>query len=158
VKSHLARRKRKRRGKRPNGPRRRRPELGTTAFRRTVFQGREAEKRARQDRILLALYASVEDIERARDERLDRIDTRIDKLTESIARIRRRLTRGEGKNDDATKIRELSEARARLEFERQDIEERFERDIRRFRELKGLDQGPVPASFSRGSACPRPGR
>ena len=110
------------------------------AERRAAEQAREkAEVQARRDRVLLSLYASVEDIERARDERLDRIDRRIDQFTESIERLRERLSAGEAESGDALELRKLSESRARLEFEREEIHARFEREIRRFRGLKGLD-------------------
>ncbi|MGM0517227.1 MAG: DUF4124 domain-containing protein [Pseudomonadota bacterium] len=95
-----------------------------------------AEEQARKDRILLALYSSVEDIERARDQRLSRLDRRIKELTESIDRLQQRLDEGRGDRADANQLRELTEARARLRFEHQEIETKFEKEIQRFRELK----------------------
>ena len=95
-----------------------------------------AEEQARKDRILLALYSSVEDIERARDQRLGRLDRRIKELTESIDRLQKRLDEGHGDRADANQLRDLTEARARLRFEHQEIETKFEKEIQRFRELK----------------------
>jgi len=100
---------------------------------------REAEDRARQDRILLALYSRVEDIERARDERLDRIDGRIQSLTLSIERIRQRAEEGLDGADSEAELHNLLDAREQLKTEREAIEAEFAEDIRRFRELKHLD-------------------
>jgi hypothetical protein len=95
-----------------------------------------AEERRRKDNVLLALYSTVEDIETARDRRLERIDQRIRDYTEIIERNRRRIREGLGNEADMTQIRKLSAARARLEFDRQDIRDKFETEIKRFQKLK----------------------
>ena len=97
---------------------------------------RAAEEQARQDRVLQALYSSVADIERVRDQRLKRFDARIDELTESIERLQQRLSEGRGNRTDALDIRKLSESRERLRYERREIEVKFEKEIERFLELQ----------------------
>lgn len=97
---------------------------------------RQAEEAARHDQTLLSLYGSVADIERARDQRLERLDTHIRQTQRSIERMEDILERHEGEEAYARDLTNLQQSLKKLRTERRAIEDRFEADIQRFRALK----------------------
>lgn len=113
-----------------------------------------AARRAERDRLLLKAFASVEDIEAARDDRLLAIEgqiglirARIDKLQGRLAALRAEAARLErsGQGDPASVYAEIGAVRQRIaehqayidgqRAEQERIRQEFARDIRRFREL-----------------------
>ena len=105
---------------------------------------RQAEEEARlaeaaerkHNQVLMALYGSVEDIEQARDSRLARLDARIRRLESSTARMEEKARNNP---NDGSYARDLKNLKASLEdarAERNEVEQRFEQDIQRFRGLK----------------------
>lgn len=122
----------------------------------------EAEARARaeaeqaeKDRILLLTWASADEIERARDERVAAIDSRIrfaqeriGKLDEQIESERKRAAQmersGKGSPDDAYRrieelqrqIREQEAFIRSSQEERAETEARFNSDLERFRKIQ----------------------
>ncbi|MFP4640480.1 MAG: DUF4124 domain-containing protein [Guyparkeria sp.] len=94
----------------------------------------DAERKHNQ--VLMALYSSVEDIEQARDSRLARLDARIRQLESSTARMEEKARNSP---NDGSYARDLKNLKASLEdarSERNEVEQRFEQDIQRFRDLK----------------------
>ncbi|MDG4868355.1 DUF4124 domain-containing protein [Guyparkeria sp. 1SP6A2] len=96
---------------------------------------RQAEETARHDQILLSLYGSVSDIERARDQRLTRLDAHIRQTERSIERMKGMLERHKDDEGYARDLENLKGSLVELRNERQAIEDRFEADIQRFRAL-----------------------
>lgn len=106
------------------------------AQRRAEEEARLAEAAERKhNQVLLALYGSIEDIEQARDARLERLDAQIRRLETSTARME---DKARNSPSDDSYARDLESLKASLEAaraERQEVEGRFEQDIQRFREL-----------------------
>ena len=131
---------------------------------------------ATNDRALLQTYSSVADIERVRNERLNLIDGNI-KLSQSSAensqkrlaelKARKAQDKGDKKSADyvTKQIAEFEKRAAtdqknidRLRGERQATSAKFERDIARYRQLKGLPPEPATASAADQAANPRVGK
>ena len=127
---------------------------------------REAERRAaveraledarQRDRNLLLTFSSVQELRRARDNRVEMIDAqvrllekRIEALEQSLEKAREQAARMErtGQGDPEPVYEEISKLEQRIERNRASIEEReaerarvreeFARDIQRYRELAG---------------------
>jgi len=98
-------------------------------------QRREAREQAERDRILLSLYGSAEDIERVRDERLDRIDSRIRQMERSIGRMEATIASGHGDEAYKRDLRQMRQSLVEARTERKALAERYESDLRRFRQL-----------------------
>jgi chromosome segregation ATPase len=112
-----------------------------------------AERQARRDHVLQQSYSSVADIERTRDRRLDGVDGEIGLAKHRVEQARRRVERyqrlladlPEDNEHRAEMERQQTEARERLQRRERELEQarakrarmeaRFERDIKRFREL-----------------------
>ncbi len=107
------------------------------AQRRAEEEARLAEDAERKhNQVLLALYGSVEEIEQARDSRLERLDARVRQLEASATRMQEKARTNP---NDESYARDLENLKASLESaraDRQKVERRFEEDIRRFRSLK----------------------
>ncbi|HEX6997558.1 MAG TPA: DUF4124 domain-containing protein [Gammaproteobacteria bacterium] len=126
---------------------------------------RQQQEIARHDRMLLEAYLSVEEIEDLRDRRLEVLDSRIEVTEQYIANLRERLAalereaaRYKPRNehpdapampdnlrreiDDITaSIASYEDDLARTRTDKEALRESFERDIERFKELKGADAG-----------------
>ena len=145
----------------------------------------EAEQKARQareqaeayDRYLLQAYQSVDEIGRARDERIAAIDARmriaeksltdasntLDELRQRAAKAAPAATKPAAEEIDpklAEKIATFTASRAnqaeavtRLRHERERIQSDFARDINRYRELRAPTPAP-PASTSDAPSTP----
>ena len=98
-----------------------------------------AEKQAEQDRILMSLYGSEADIERARDERLERMDGRIRQTEGSIERMEANIADGHRDKSYENDLRELRRSLEQLREERREIVKRYESDLQRFRKMKRDD-------------------
>lgn len=113
----------------------------------------DLEQAKAYDRYLLQAYLSVADIEKARDERLVSLDARLNLAEKALrdteatlAELNQRKAAKPEDGDDARlnrKIAEFTAARAdndegvkRIRGERDKLVEEFDRDIRRFRELR----------------------
>lgn len=122
-----------------------------------------AAQQAQEDRILLMTYLSVEEIEAVRDRRIDQLQSRgvvtqryLDSLNERLAKLKREQDwygrvdketgeKGEVPADVTAEIAATNESIADYEgrmadnaAEQQSIQDKFAKDIERFRELKGL--------------------
>lgn len=121
---------------------------------------RAEEERASKDRMLLSTYTSVEEMEMARDGRIQALDAQIRVVSGSIATLETRLTNleqqaGQVKANDnpvpQTLRNQIEETRAELlqnqkfliarEEEQEQIRAEFAKDIARFEELRS--QGRV---------------
>lgn len=119
----------------------------------TVNAARPAEETSPQpetsrDRALLATYGSVAEIEQVRDRRLGYLDSQNAVARDRLGALRTRLGELESGGGDANELRsvrqrigEYESEIARRESDKAEISESFAEDIRRFRELKGLDAG-----------------
>ncbi len=96
---------------------------------------RQAEEAARHDQVLLSLYGSVADIERARDQRLERLDAQIRQTERSIDRMEDMVKRRGSDEGYARDLENLQQSLGKIQTERHGIVERFKTDIRRFRAL-----------------------
>lgn len=115
------------------------------------------EKQAALDRVLLATFTSVEDIQAARDRRLTSIDgtidiTRvtIDKLNQNLAALKQRAATQERqgkpisddlKQDITSTEKQIADKQRYIQSKERvkaDINHKAEADIARFKELKGL--------------------
>lgn len=129
-----------------------------------------AAQQAKDDRVLLMTYLSVDEIVAVRDRRIDQMRSRgvvtqryLDSLNERLAKLQReeKLWSGRVANGDAEEvppavISEMASTResiadyegrmANSALEQQNILDKFARDITRFRELKGLPPEPEGAS------------
>ena len=118
----------------------------------------EAEKQARQDRILIDTFSNIEDIEAARDDALAAIDSRIiliEKQNESIqsdldSRIQQAATQeknGQKPNEDLLadieslqkQIKTNQTAIDESRKEQEQVKANYQADIDRYKELKGID-------------------
>ena len=99
-------------------------------------QRREAREQAERDRILLSLYGSAEDIKRVRDERLDRVDSRIRQMERSIERMKATIAAGHGGDEYERDLKQLRQSLAETRAERNALAERYQSDLQRFRKLK----------------------
>jgi hypothetical protein len=138
---------------------------------------RQEQEQARRDRMLLDTYGSEEDMLRSRDEQLASLDgnIRISEIalqgTEKDLNARKdreaQLTQ-QGKpvpEDMQRQIRELSaritsdkKALSVRQQERQAIASRFERDIIRWRQLRGITAAPAATSATNQGANPNVGK
>lgn len=122
----------------------------------------EQDKRLQRDRMLIETYASVEDIERLRDQRLELVDSQNRVTQQNVRNLRERQTRLEAQiarfkpyNDapnapplpdhlaeemvnTVNGMRVYEETLAKTRQEQSDIRASFGGDIKRFRELRGL--------------------
>ena len=100
-------------------------------------QAEAAEAKQRHDDMLLDLYASSEDIRRARNQRLAEIDKQIQQAKDALARNQ---ASGEGSlSAAATAVRESLAIRrniAMLEDRRDRMAQQFDADLKRFKELR----------------------
>lgn len=107
------------------------------AARRAEEAARRKEQAERRHRkVLMALYGSVEDIENARDARLERLDARIKRLEEATERMQGKAAESP---DDESYARDLRNLRTSLESardEREKTRQQYARDIEEFRRLK----------------------
>jgi hypothetical protein len=137
-------------------------------------QAEKARKQAEYDRALLETYRSAKDIEAMRDERVAMIELRLraaeknaadtDKSLESL-RARAEARAKEGKPVDeklAKQIREFERAQkhnekalARYRKERDEVAHRFNGDLARYRELRGIP-APPPGQTPAAPANPAP--
>jgi len=121
-----------------------------------------AAQQAREDRVLLMTYLSVDEIEAVRDRRIDQMQSRgvvtqryLDSLNERLAKLQReeklwsgRVDAGEASEVPPDVISEMASTRASIAdyegrlansaLEQQTVQDKFATDIVRFRELKGL--------------------
>ncbi|HUS23523.1 MAG TPA: hypothetical protein VM369_01135 [Candidatus Binatia bacterium] len=123
----------------------------------------EAKKREQYDRSLLQTYRSVRDLESMRAERLEFIDGRINAAKKSLDDNERTLTdlneraatqqKEKGKIDErlARQLRDFERSKQRnqrsmvlLQKERDETQTNFDRDIVRFRELRGEEPATSP--------------
>lgn len=123
-----------------------------------------AARRAEQDRLLLKAFANVEDIEAARDDRLQAVEGQIDLVRARIDKLQMRLTalradaarmERSGRGDPAPVYAEIAAVRQRIaghriyingqRAEQERIRGEFARDIRRFRELAAERGRPLAA-------------
>ena len=121
---------------------------------------RSEEAQAARDKMLLSTYTSVEEMQMARDGRIQALDAQIRVLSGSIATLETRLTNLEQqaeqikaagnpvpeslvKQQEETREELLQNQRALLarENEQEQIREKFEKEIARFKELRS--QGRV---------------
>lgn len=124
-----------------------------TARAREEASAAEREAQSRQDRVLWESYSSVTDIERTRDRRLEAVDGEIGLAKHRVERVRDRIERYDRlladlpeDNEHRDEMeRQRADARERLvrrldeleqvQAKRMRMEERFAREIERFREL-----------------------
>ncbi len=130
---------------------------------RRIAEEKAAAEKARQeaeaaDRVLLATFSSVDDLELARDGRLTAIDSQIrltenqiEKLEDNLASIiqsaadleRQGRTPPDTIKDDISSVREQIARKQRYiadkQLEKETVRASFDADIARFRELKGGD-------------------
>jgi hypothetical protein len=123
---------------------------------------KEKEQRALRDRTLIETYLSVEDIERLRGQRLEQLNAMYRVTEQNMSNLRDRQTRLEGQiarfkpysdNPNAPPLpdhlasemvntvkglRVYQESLAANRREQQELNEQFDSDVRRFKELKGL--------------------
>jgi uncharacterized protein DUF4124 len=123
---------------------------------------KEKEERALRDRTLIETYLTVEDIERLRNQRLDQLNAQYRVTEQNIANLRERQTRLEAQiarfkpysdNPNAPALPEhlaaelvssvngmrvYEESLASNRKEQAQLNEQFDSDVRRFKELKGL--------------------
>lgn len=122
----------------------------------------EQDKRLQRDRMLIETYASVEDIERLRDQRLELLDSQFRVTQQNMRNLRERQTRletqiarfkpysdkpnapplpdhlAEEMVNTVNGMRVYEETLTKTRKEQSDIRASFDGDIKRFRELRGL--------------------
>lgn len=122
----------------------------------------EQDKRLQRDRMLIETYASVEDIERLRDQRLELLDSQFRVTQQNMRNLRERQTRLEAQIarfkpysdkpnapplpdhlaeemvNTVNGMRVYEETLTKTRKEQSDIRASFDGDIKRFRELRGL--------------------
>lgn len=122
-------------------------------------QGRMVMEQQARDRVLLTTFRNEEDLMRTRDSKISTVDAQIavakattERLTDRLAGMQTeaaiRERKGERLSDlflaEIDSIRRQIEDEYRLivqrEKERESIQDRYDRDLKRFRELKVLDQ------------------
>lgn len=124
-----------------------------------LAQERREREQAAYDRFLLQSYTQVDDLRRARDERMATVEGRL-ALTQRNAAVtqqavddlRRRSAQTPSESVLAQQLREQEQALddqrkaiRTLHQERHSLCETWARDIRRFEQLKGLPASPPPA-------------
>ncbi|ANJ67408.1 hypothetical protein A9404_08460 [Halothiobacillus diazotrophicus] len=98
-----------------------------------------AEEQAQKDRVLLQLYASRADIERARSQRLAEVNAQIKQVEDALKRADVRA-RSDQPSEVASANRDIVQLRknlAELYGVREDVTRQFDHDLKRFDELKG---------------------
>jgi DNA repair exonuclease SbcCD ATPase subunit len=127
-------------------------------------QRRQAEAQVAYDRFLVSTYADLADLERSRDESLGRLDSRLNRARDTLRENRRGVEQlkaqiadfesGERKvpsrlpRELATfekAVADNEEVVEQLLEERDEARLKFERDIKRYRSLKGLDRTSAEA-------------
>ncbi len=101
---------------------------------------KEQAEKQRHDQVLLSLYSNVSDIERARDARLTDIDQQIKQTKGAISRSEKRANdknlpasvRSDAKQD----IQKLQQRVQDLMTQRNQVETKFEADIKRYEQIK----------------------
>jgi hypothetical protein len=123
---------------------------------------KEKEQRALRDRTLTETYLSVEDIERLRGQRLEQLNAMYRVTEQNLSNLRERQTRLEGQIarfrpysdkpnapplpdhlasemvNTVKGLRVYQESLAANRKEQKELNEQFDSDVRRFKELKGL--------------------
>lgn len=123
---------------------------------------KEKDQRALRDRTLIETYLTVEDIERLRGQRLEMLDAQYRVTEQNLANLRDRQTRLEGQIarfkpysdkpnapplpdhlasemvNTVKGLRVYQESMAANRKEQKALNEQFDSDVRRFKELKGL--------------------
>ncbi len=123
---------------------------------------KEKEQRALRDRTLTETYLSVEDIERLRGQRLEQLDAMYRVTEQNLSSLRERQTRLEAQIarfrpysdkpnapplpdhlasemvNTVKGLRVYQESLAANRREQKELNEQFDSDVRRFKELKGL--------------------
>ncbi len=123
---------------------------------------KEKDQRALRDRTLIETYLTVEDIERLRGQRLDMLNAQYRITEQNLANLRDRQTRLEGQIarfkpysdkpnapplpdnlasemvNTVKGLRVYEESLAANRKEQKELNEQFDSDVRRFKELKGL--------------------
>ncbi|WP_410474435.1 DUF4124 domain-containing protein [Guyparkeria sp. TX1] len=97
---------------------------------------REAQAQAERDRILLSLYSNEADLKQARDQRLDRMDSRIAQMEGSIERMQANIDDGHDDPAYARDLERMKQAVVEVRAERDAMAEQFEADLKRLRELR----------------------
>lgn len=107
------------------------------AERRAAERQRQvARNQAERDRTLLSLYGSEKDIKRVRDERLDRINSRIRQTERSIQRMEATIAAGHGDEAYKSDLKQLRQSLKETRAERRTLAERYHSDLKRFRQLQ----------------------
>ncbi|MEJ2515726.1 MAG: DUF4124 domain-containing protein [Gammaproteobacteria bacterium] len=111
-------------------------------------QDEKPQPETSRDRALLATYGSVAEIEQVRDRRLGYLESQNAVAHDRLGALRTRLEELEADGGDENEVRavrqrigEYEAEIARREDDKAQISASFGDDIRRFRELKGLDAG-----------------
>lgn len=117
-------------------------------------KAREREERRRRDRIIMQTFTTARDIELTRKDRVEAVEVQINIVEHAIKRLRterRRVERrlgtlpedspaaaqGEERLAEIdTQLEQRRTTKLRLETQREEIKERFDGYLRRFRELK----------------------
>ncbi|MET0660924.1 MAG: DUF4124 domain-containing protein [Steroidobacteraceae bacterium] len=142
------------------GARTRQSRLGRESAEKSAREQREAE--AQRDRMLIDTYLTVADIERLRDQRLELLEAQFKVTQQSIASLQERQTRIQQQiarfkpyskdpnapplpdhiaEDMVNTVNGLQVYRTTLADNKRDqgaLRAAFDRDIRRFKELKGI--------------------
>lgn len=119
---------------------------------------KQAEQRVRRDRMLRDTYTSVADLEKARDDRVNALESQIrisrnavENLEKQVANLETDMERQESSGNEVPEnlASRLQDARDQLEATRQFVEsreqeqanivEQFDADIERYKELRGID-------------------
>lgn len=101
-----------------------------------------AEEQARKDRVLLQLYASRADIERARTQRLAEVNAQIKQVEDALKRADIRA-RSDQPSEVASANRDMAQLRknlADLYGVRDEVTAQFDHDIKRFEQLKSVQK------------------
>jgi hypothetical protein len=128
-------------------------------------EAERAQKQQLNDSFLLQSYRSVEDLEAARDSRMQTLDTRLDLAEKAVQSGQQALTdlqdradaeRVAGKEadpalDNQIKSFEASQAEnikavARIKQDREDTAAQYQHDIHRYQELRGANGSATPTA------------
>ncbi len=126
---------------------------------------RRAAEQAAYDRFLLTTFADVGELEKTRDNRLQTLDGRLNLARDTLRENRRGVEQLKGQIADVeeagrkvparltrqletfeTAVEDNRRAVGKLREERDVIRDKFDRDIARYRELKGLGATPAESS------------
>ena len=136
---------------------------------------REQERQNAKDRVLLNTFASVDDIELARDGQISNVDGQIKVTQNQIEKLNANLSslieeaaeaEREGKSPDPETTHHIETLRKQVadneafiddkRSEQETLRAQYDRDIERFRELKGLaaQSSPAPAAATAPTSKP----